>query len=173
MKFVDSYADVFERCGTKLLIGEAERCMSADQNLSSPRHEADELGDLASISGGGAEVPLVFDHPVGEEAVLGQRCRGERSADRSLGNSDDQLCEALVTELVQADEHQRTALAGRRRRFHEQELSVPMLEDAGLHFAHAHRVRFLARSLVGVMDCNQVGHQAALPLAVSVVLRAA
>ena len=54
------------------------------------------------------QVPLRGYFPIPIEAVLTQRLIGKAAANRALRHHDDGLLQALIVELVQRDEHQRT-----------------------------------------------------------------
>src|SRR3546814_5622040 len=83
-----------------------------------------------------AEVPFGGDGPIRPKAVFAQWLVGEARADALFRHDDDRLPQTLVRQLVERDEHERPAFAGRRGRFDKQILLAALLVGAFLHGAH-------------------------------------
>ena len=107
--------------------------MGAHEHRIPALHEADELRHLAFVAPRQAQVIARVHLPVGEEAVLHKLGGGKRATDRAFRHRDDDLLAALVEELVQGHEHQRTRLAGGRWGLDQQVLGVALLEIGRAH----------------------------------------
>ena len=138
MELVHGDQPVVKGFHSELVHGEAEGGMGAHQHLVPAVEKRLDGLDLAALGAWRvAEIPLRRNGPVGPEAELTQRLVIEAGPDRFLGHDDDGLAEILVVDLVQRNEHQRPALAGRRGRF-DQEMLLPTLRPGPLlHRAHA------------------------------------
>lgn len=117
VELIDGDQAVVERLHPVGIDREAERRMGADEHLVVAVEKRAERIDLATVVVAGciAEVPLRLDMPVRPETELGQRLVVEAGTDGLLRHNDDGLLQALIFELVERDEHERTALARRRR----------------------------------------------------------
>src|SRR3546814_5232913 len=80
-----------------------------------------------------AEVPFGGDGPIRPKAVFAQWLVGEARADALFRHDDDRLPQTLVRQLVERDEHERPAFAGRRGRFDKQILLAALLEIGRAH----------------------------------------
>ena len=153
MELVHRDQPVVERLDAEPIDREAEGGVGADEHLVVALQERAHRFHLAAILAGGvAQVPARRDAPVRPEAVSAQRLVVEAGADALLRHDDDRLPASLVGELVERDEHQRAALARRRRRLDQQILLAALLISALLHRAHAHRVGLGRVAGAGVGD---------------------
>ena len=101
------------------------------------------LGNLDIVHPGRiAQVPLRGHRPIPIKTVLTQRLIRKAGANRSLGNHNDGLLQALVVQLVQRNEHQCPRLARSRGRLDQQVLLTAFGIGALLHGAHAQLVCF-------------------------------
>ena len=144
VELIDRNQSVVERLHAVGIDREAECRMGADQHLVVAFEECAQRLDLAAVvvAWRVAQVPLGFDLPVGPEAVLRQRLIVEAGTDGLLRHNDDGLLQALVLELVECHEHQRTALARCGRRLDEQVLLASLLVGPLLHGPHPKRIGF-------------------------------
>ena len=156
VKLVDGDQTVVERLDTVGINREAEGGVGADQHLVVAVEECAQRLNLAAIvvARRVAKVPLGFDLPVGPEAVLRQQLVVEAGTDGLLGHDDDGLLNALILELVECHEHQRTALARRGRRLDEQVLLAAFLVGAFLHGPHSKRIGLSRCAVAGVGNGN-------------------
>ena len=143
---------VIELLDAKFLHGEAEGGMGADQHLVVAVEESANGIDLAAVvrTGRVAEVPFRRDNPIGPKTELAQRLVMEARANRSFRHDDDGLLQPLIGELVERDEHERTALAGCGRRLDEKILLPALFIGALLHRAHPEGVGFGGAAIPGV-----------------------
>ena len=139
MKLVHRDQPVVELLNAEFVHGEAEGRVCADQNLVVAIEERAEGIDLPAIVGAGriAEVPFWRNNPVSPEAVFGQWLVIEARADGFFRHHDDDLFDALIGELVERNEHERSALARSRGRFDEKILLAAPFIGALLHGPHA------------------------------------
>lgn len=152
MELVYRDQPVIEGLDAEPIHGEAEGGMGADQHLVIASQKCAERINLAAIVGAWriAQIPLRLDAPVSPETELAQRFIVKARSDRLLGHHDNSLLDPLVRQLVERDEHQRTALAGSGRRFDQQILLTPPFKGTFLHRAHAQRIGLGGSFLVGV-----------------------
>ena len=156
MELIDRDQSVVERFHAVGIDREAEGRMGADQHLVVAFEECAQRLDLATIvvAWRVAQVPLGLDLPVGPEAVLRQRLVVEAGTYGLLRHNDDGLLQALVLELVECHEHQRTALARCGRRLDEQVLLAPLLVGPLLHGPHPKSIGLGRCAVSGVGDGN-------------------
>ena len=154
VELIDRDQSVVERLHAVGIDREAEGRMGADQHLVVAFEECAKRLDLAAVvvAWRVAQVPLGFDLPIGPEAVLRQRLVVEAGPDGLLGHDDDGLLDALVLELVECHEHQRTALARSGWRLDQQVLLAPFLVGPLLHGTHPKRIGFSRCAVAGVGD---------------------
>ena len=154
VKLIDRDQPIVEGFHAELLDREAERGVRADEHLVGAVQKLLHRFDLAAVvvARALAEIPLRLHFPVRPEAELRQRFVVKARADRSLRHDDDRLLELLILQLIEGDEHQRAALAGRRRRFDEQVLLAALLPGALLHRAHAEAFALRRTAVVGIFD---------------------
>lgn len=156
VELIDRDQSVVERLHAVGIDRKAEGRMGADQHLVVAFKECAQRLDLPAVvvAWRVAQVPLGFDLPVGPEAVLRQRLVVEAGADGLLRHNDDGLLQALVLELVECHEHQRTALARCGRRLDEQVLLAPLLVGPLLHGPHPKHIGLGRCAVAGVGDGN-------------------
>ena len=148
VKLIHSDQPIIKCLDPELLDSKAKRCMGADQYLVAALKKRTYRFDLAAIrSGRVAQVPLRRDLPIGPETKLAQWFIAETCADGFLRHDDNGLFDALIMQLVESDEHQRTALTRRGRRLDQQILLAPLFISAFLHLPHAHLVGFGRRAI--------------------------
>ena len=156
VELIDRDQSIIERFHAVGIDRETEGRVGADQHLVVTFKEGAQRLDLAAvvIARRVAQVPLGFDVPVGPETVLRQRLVVEASTDGLFRYNDDGLLQALVIELVECHEHQRTALARCGWRLDQQVLLSPLLVGPLLHGPHAKRIGLGRYAVSGVGDGN-------------------
>ena len=118
VKLVHSYQAVVELLHTVCVYREAERRMGANEHLVRALKKCTNGVDLSPIvpAWSVAQIPFRLDTPIGPEAKLGQRLVVEARTNSLFRHHDDRLLEALMLELIERNEHQRSAFARGGRR---------------------------------------------------------
>ncbi len=151
MKLVDGDQPVVKSRDAHLFHRKAEGGMCADQHLVAAGQELTHRSHLGLGRTGlvttwrVAQVPLRRHLPVPVEAEACQGFVGKAATDGPFGHHHDGLLQALVVQLVQRNEHQRTGLARSRWRLDQQVLLTALGVGALLHGTHA--------QLVGLAGC--------------------
>src|ERR1700733_4173765 len=114
MELVHCDQPVVEPFHAVLIDCEAERRVSADQHLVAALKKRPNRLDLSAVvlAGRVAEVPFWLYAPVGPKSKIRERLIVEARADGLFRHNDDCLLDPLVLDLIEGDEHERTALAG-------------------------------------------------------------
>ena len=155
VKLVDRDQPAVEHFRAEPIHGEPEGGVGTDQDPVVAVEKRFDRIDLAAVGARCVtEIPLRDNDPVGPESELAQRCVGEARADGPLGHHDDGLLEALIVQLVQRDEHQRSALARCRRRLDQEILLTSLLPGPLLHRTHAEFVGPRGVAATGIGDRN-------------------
>ena len=141
VKFIDSQERVVEVLVRYLLHAIAQRGVGTHQNLCSRlTEEFYEAAFLVFLVLHIRQVEVGSHLPVGKESVGPQFRVLKRAPDALFRHRHHHLLQSLMHQLVQSDEHQRTAFARCWRSLNQQETLLPGLVSLGLHLTHTQSV---------------------------------
>ena len=157
VKLVNRQQHIVKAVIREFLHAVAQRGMGTHQHLRCIlSKELQEASLLVPLVLHVAQVIVGRHPPVGKEAMLPQVRVLERASDALFGHRHHHLLHSLMRQLVQRDEHQRTALARCRWCLNQQKPFVACLVCLGLHLAHAQIIRCRCLSRLFVANIHDI-----------------